>query len=278
MTQTKTLYSIGEVSKLCHVSRKTLRYYEQLGLITPDEIGDNGYRYYSRNNLRLLPVIKYFKQMGFRLDEIKILITEGPYSVMCGRFQEKISEFELLEKELYSKKLFLKDWYDMLIEAQIVLEQCVSEVSVKFLEDTSLCTMPYDFNFDYKEAIINIDFGNYLEEIENAITGPVMIYYPSLADKQAGIPQKVEILQRAIGPLNDDNKKILPGGLYASVYHIGAHNTLSESYVRLIEWCEKHGYAYDDAAVERYVADYWATEDESQYVTEILVAVKRKEF
>ena len=42
------MLSIGEFSKICQVSTKTLRYYAEIGLILPDEINlENGYRYYS---------------------------------------------------------------------------------------------------------------------------------------------------------------------------------------------------------------------------------------
>lgn len=38
------LYSIGEVSKLCNISTKALRFYDKIGVIAPDEVGENGYR------------------------------------------------------------------------------------------------------------------------------------------------------------------------------------------------------------------------------------------
>ena len=41
------LYQIGEVSKIGGISQRTLRHYDKLGLMQPDLVGDNGYRYYS---------------------------------------------------------------------------------------------------------------------------------------------------------------------------------------------------------------------------------------
>ena len=34
----ETLYSIGEVSKLCNVSKKALRFYDEIGIISPDKV------------------------------------------------------------------------------------------------------------------------------------------------------------------------------------------------------------------------------------------------
>ncbi len=49
---TKKLHSIGEAAEICHVSRKTLRFYEELGLLVPDHVSPkNGYRYYSEEQL-----------------------------------------------------------------------------------------------------------------------------------------------------------------------------------------------------------------------------------
>ena len=47
------LYTIGEVSKICNVSRKALRFYDKIGIIRPDKISEeNGYRFYSRETVR----------------------------------------------------------------------------------------------------------------------------------------------------------------------------------------------------------------------------------
>ena len=69
--QDEKLYSIGEVSKLCNVSRKALRFYDEIGIISPDRISSNHYRYYSRRSLLDLTILKYYKQMGFKLEEMR---------------------------------------------------------------------------------------------------------------------------------------------------------------------------------------------------------------
>ena len=52
MTVNKDKYTIGQMAKLCNVSTKQLRFYDERGLVTPayrDEI--NGYRYYERRQI-----------------------------------------------------------------------------------------------------------------------------------------------------------------------------------------------------------------------------------
>ena len=69
------MLSIGEFSKICGVSQKTLRYYDEIGLIKPNEINPkNNYRYYSINQLEKMLFIMKLKSYSFSLDEIKELI------------------------------------------------------------------------------------------------------------------------------------------------------------------------------------------------------------
>ncbi len=66
------LYKIGEISKVCNISIKTLRYYEDLGLIKPKEVDIySGYRYYDDQNVKTVYKIQLLKELGFSLVEIK---------------------------------------------------------------------------------------------------------------------------------------------------------------------------------------------------------------
>lgn len=66
------MLTIGEFSNICRVSTKTLRYYAEIGLIQPEEINpENGYRYYSINQLERMLFINRLKTYYFSLDEIK---------------------------------------------------------------------------------------------------------------------------------------------------------------------------------------------------------------
>ncbi|WP_312092394.1 MerR family transcriptional regulator, partial [Aminipila sp.] len=79
----KEYYSIGEVSKICNISKKALRFYDKIGIISPDKVcDDNNYRYYNRTTLLSLPVIKYYKQMGFKLEEMRELFEGNTYGII----------------------------------------------------------------------------------------------------------------------------------------------------------------------------------------------------
>ena len=66
------MLTIGEFSSICRVSTKTLRYYAEIGLILPNEVNlENGYRYYSIEQLEKMLLINRLKDYCFSLEEIK---------------------------------------------------------------------------------------------------------------------------------------------------------------------------------------------------------------
>lgn len=68
---TQNYFTSGELSNLCKIPRKTLLYYDKLGLITPELIDDNGYRYYKRSQLFLLELIITLRRLNIPLKKSK---------------------------------------------------------------------------------------------------------------------------------------------------------------------------------------------------------------
>lgn len=66
----KNYLTIGEVSRLKGVGIKSLRYYDRLGILTPAYVNpENGYRYYTREQLLKLDLILLFIELGIPLRE-----------------------------------------------------------------------------------------------------------------------------------------------------------------------------------------------------------------
>ena len=185
------LYSIGEVSRICNISKKALRFYDKINIISPDYIcEENKYRYYSRETLLLVPVIKYFKQMGFKLEEMKEFLESDTYEVQERGFLKKIDELRQQREDINVAYTSVSDWYNLVMEAESVLENKATEVSLKYIVMQSMCYMEQTFEHNYMESIINIDWTNYLEEIGHAITGPVCICFPDIAYQSFCVPAR----------------------------------------------------------------------------------------
>ena len=66
------LYRIGVFSQMNHITVKTLRHYDEIGLLKPAYVDeDSGYRYYTSNQLLPLHKILALRDMGFSLEEIR---------------------------------------------------------------------------------------------------------------------------------------------------------------------------------------------------------------
>ena len=268
------LYSIGEVSRICNISKKTLRFYDKIDIISPDYIcEENKYRYYNRETLLLVPVIRYFKQMGFKLEEMKDFLESDNYEVQERGFRRKIDELKQQKEDINVAYTSVSDWYDLILEAESVLENNVTEVSVKYVEMHSVCYMEQTFNHNYMESIINIEWTNYLEEIGHAITGPVCMNFPDIKEKLDGKPTKVYVFQRGARDIDDSRTMAFGGRMMLSAYHIGSHDTINETYYKIFRWAENHGYKYGNSSIERYVTDYWTIRKSGEFVTEIFVDI-----
>lgn len=269
------MYYIGKVEEICKISKKTLRYYDKVGVLSPDVVhNENGYRYYSKDNMLSIPVIKYYKQSGFKLEEIKNLIYECECSEIEENFRGKIKELEEVERNLNLKKKSIGDWYSLVKEAKMVIDNNLNEVSAKYINKVDMLFLDQDFNYDYIDSIINIDFTNYIESIENAITGPVIIQFPSYKEKINGTCKTMRIIQQSLIQCEKEKTIEFGGELVASCYHIGSHDNINKTYEKILDWIKLHNYESGDECYERYVVDYWTSKDSRNFVTEVMIKIK----
>ncbi|MBN7772278.1 MerR family transcriptional regulator [Clostridium aminobutyricum] len=96
--------SVNEVSKLSGVSRRTLQYYDEIGLLPPSAVKESGYRQYDDESLRRLWSILFYKELGISLDDIRLLL-ESPKEME----KEIIRQHKqiLLEKQSGLQKMIL---------------------------------------------------------------------------------------------------------------------------------------------------------------------------
>jgi len=64
-------YTVKQVAMMAGVSVRTLHHYDQMGLLSPAFVGENNYRYYTRDELVGLQEIQFFKRMGLSLAQIR---------------------------------------------------------------------------------------------------------------------------------------------------------------------------------------------------------------
>lgn len=74
------MMTVNDVSKLSGISVRTLHYYDQIGLLHPDQVSEAGYRLYGQASLERLQQILLFRQLEFPLKEIKDIIDRPDFN------------------------------------------------------------------------------------------------------------------------------------------------------------------------------------------------------
>ena len=89
----ETTYTIGRLAKAAEVPISTVRYYEQRGLLEPDQRTRASYRIYTAEGLKRLRFIKAAQNSGFTLEDIRLLLDlrEGAADP-CGEVREVVAQ------------------------------------------------------------------------------------------------------------------------------------------------------------------------------------------
>ena len=267
------MFRIGEFSKMSKTTIKTLRYYDEIGLLKPEETDAlTSYRFYSTDQLVELHRIQAFRQVGLSTHEIKLILSGyDARGVLQKRRAELIDELAkgtsqlsriefILQGEqkpmnyaatvkdlpgciVYSKK--------MVVPSYAAYFELVPEIGERVTQQYPdlKCAMPeYCFivylDGEYKEKNLNIEFCEAVDKL-----------YPDFDDITF--------------------KKMAPATV-VSILHKGSYTGLSEAYVYALQWIEENGYVAAGNPRESYIDGIWNKETEGEWLTELQIPIVRK--
>lgn len=103
---------ISEVSKICNIPTKTIRFYEEKQLIPPPDRKSNGYRYYSESHIKNLIFLKHIRNLGFSLAECQQLVDllrnpNRKSSDIRDSLSPKLADIEVKMKEMSKTRQLL---------------------------------------------------------------------------------------------------------------------------------------------------------------------------
>ena len=263
---------IGEFSKICNVTTKTLRYYDEIGLLKPSIVnGHNGYRYYDVQQLKIILLINKLKKYGCSLEEIELILRDP-----CGEKLPRLirRKQQQLQTQLENQQSVLQQLADDIskLEKGIDIMAYLDNIAVELVE-----TAPR--NILYTRQKMSIDeyckyFGQLFETIARekltCLGAPIAIYHdeefnPASNDTEIAIP---------IAEKNSRTRE-LAGGLCAKGVHRGAYSELPSTYTRIVQWMEENGYQIAAPPYEIYVTDPAVIKSPDDYVTEIYFPIKK---
>lgn len=265
------MLKIGEFSVLTQVSIKTLRYYDEVGLLKPAYVdADSGYRYYSASQVPRLHRIIALKYLGFPLDRIAKVIEEGVSAdalrgMLMLRELEQQARVEEETERLVRLRARLR-----LIELEGIM---ASEVVLKDLEPQWIVSM--------REVIpgfrtIGDLFGKFYCVIGHlASQGMPVAVFHDLKEQEVDVEVGV-YLRQAVNISKPLSVRELPGATAASIVHHGAFNRIAETYLALLHWIDANEYrqAGPARALFLHISQPANRNDESN-VTEIQVPVDK---
>jgi DNA-binding transcriptional MerR regulator len=83
------MFTVKQLSKMAGVTPRTLHHYDDIGLLKPSRIGDNGYRYYEEEALLRLQQILFYRELDLPLDDIKKILGRQDFDVMGALHSHK---------------------------------------------------------------------------------------------------------------------------------------------------------------------------------------------
>ncbi|MBR5521203.1 MAG: MerR family transcriptional regulator [Oscillospiraceae bacterium] len=82
-------YNIGQLSDIAGISSRTLRYYDEIGLLRPSGKNRSGYRFYTQSEVDILHQIMFYRQSGMALNDIKAIICSQDFDPLNAMEQHK---------------------------------------------------------------------------------------------------------------------------------------------------------------------------------------------
>lgn len=73
-------YTVQKLGQLAGVSTRTLRYYDEIGILKPARMNSSGYRIYGQDEVNLLQQIMFYRELGVSLDRIKEIVTDPTFN------------------------------------------------------------------------------------------------------------------------------------------------------------------------------------------------------
>ena len=165
-------FTAGEFAKLHHVNKRTLHYYDEIGLFQPNRKGENEYRYYSYQQSPEFELILAFRELGMSIEEIKAYYAERTPENFRRILQDKQHSIHEQIRHLRKIRQMLK-----VKEAQLNLCEQADFDAIAMIDcETEYLLLSDPMNGDFGSD----DFKILFEQMVAAPAGPMPASLPRL--------------------------------------------------------------------------------------------------
>ena len=265
-------YRIGEISRLYKISTDILRYYDKIGLMSPDFIGENGYRYYSKKQIWKLNNIRNLRNIGVGLEDIKEFLDERNINsandiieFQLEKVEDKIKKLIELKEELTSKLEnieFFKTFKDF---NKPVLKFIPKR---KFLRSKGNFKQDWEIDFELKILNEKTEYDNDFILTNNEIGA-------TLSRENFFKGEYLTFSESFI--INDVKGEIIPEGYFLTIVFKGKYDESYKYYNILKKYIEEKGLVVTGDIHEIYHIEIHITENEDEFITEIQIPVAEQQ-
>ncbi len=111
-------YTSGQFATLCHTTKETLRHYDELGLLKPQNVGENGYHYYDSKQFLQFEMICFLKETGMPLREIAAFLRQKRQADTIAVLKDKARALHKEQERLAQQESFVQALLDIAHECE----------------------------------------------------------------------------------------------------------------------------------------------------------------
>lgn len=271
------MFRIGDFARLNKLSVKTLRYYDEIGILKPVSVDEEtGYRYYSASQLPRLNKIIALKSLGFPLSQIKDIF-EHDYteeiiiSILRKREEEIKDELEQGRQKLLNLQSLLK----VINEEEEYMSNY--DVIIKKVEPLKVASIREIIPEYCKQDKLWMELNEFLDKNNIKKVQPCLVVYYDPGFKESDVD--AEIAEHIVGDAKGTDRiniKDLPEvEKMACLIHKGSYEMLPKSYNMILKWIEENGYRPCGPNRELYLDGEWSGKTPEECITEIQIPVEK---
>ena len=275
----ENLLSITELAKLRQVTSETLRYYDRIGLITPDYVDpQTRYRYYSIRQYEKLGTIKELRQLGMSIHDIT--------DYFSGRNLRKshqllLHQLELLEEEIRKQQLLSEILRRKLhFLSEITPPPPVDKVFCRAFPQRYMITFGEPAGGSREHAFAFTRLERYLDEVAPILASDRIGVYADwhLLEPSDDYIPAVPMIFVERDAIESEHKRTIPPGDYLCMnYRRGELERYHPSFARLHTYMAEHGWVLNGMIFQFYKIDVTITSDPDETLMEIQVPVRPAE-
>lgn len=256
MDEKSKLLTIGQFAALHGINKKTLMWYDEIGLFKPAAVNPvNGYRCYNYYQSPILETVLLLRELDVSIGEIQDFMKNRSAQHMKKLLDEKIGELDLQIMHLQAVKQTLCN-HQQNMTALLTMD--LSEIAVVEKEERCLVTVDIDkdITFEQEVELITAETARYqLGRLHDASYGSMI---PVASIENGKFDDYTKLFIEIPSLSQKSGLHIQPKGLYVRAFHKGGWDTIPRRYEEILSYARQKqltlsGFSYEKGINETVI-------------------------